>query len=135
MIYQVVGNVLFLSLLEGLRGLAGPLPGTHPGIWTCLLKHSIYLDHIGRVCSSTNRIHSLPRSLSTFSQRLMMSRRSQLGSHAPHTGNLWKGEMFSKMKLWVMFPYSYSVTYVPISQRHAVEVFQPLRVSGNLTSE
>ena len=131
MIYQVVGNVLFLSLLEGFRALAGPLPGIHPGIWTCLLKHSIYLDHIGRVCSSTNRIHSLSRSLSTFSQRLMMSRKKSAGfSCSSH----WK-PMEGKMKLWATFPYSYSVTYVPISQRHAVEVFQPLRVPGNLTSE
>jgi len=68
-----------------------------------------------------------------------MSRRSQLGSHAPHTGNLRKGyliKMLSKMKLWgipYVSIYSYSVTYVLISQGHAME--QPLCVSGNLTSE
>ena len=45
----------------------------------------------------------------------MMSGRCQLGFHAPHTGNLWKGyltKMLSKMKLWEIpnvSIYSYSM--------------------------
>jgi len=108
MIYQLVGNVLFLSLLEGLRALAGPLPGTHPGIWTCLLKHSIYLDHIGRVCSSTNRIHSLSRSLSAFSQRLMMSRKKSTGfSCSSH----WKPMKKLRQKAGLLYIHGVGINY------------------------